>query len=143
VSQENVETVRHGVELWHIAASDPDETTWRAAMAEMVATYHQDATLDFSRTVPDFPISDAVQGMTVWVESARETFTDVRIEPTEIIDAGEAVAAGMHITGKGALSGIGVDAEYFYAFRLRQGKIIAATTYLTWRETLKAVGLAE
>jgi ketosteroid isomerase-like protein len=143
MSRENVATLRRGFELWRIAAGDPDEATWRAAMAEMLAGYHPEAVLDFSNTVPDYPSDDAVEAMTAWVESARGTFTELSIESTEIIDAGDAVAASMHITGKGVLSGIELDADYFYVFRFREGRIIAATTYLTRGEALKAVGLAD
>ena len=51
-------------------------------MHEMVAAYHPDAKLDFSRTLPDFPTTDVKEAMTAWIESARGTFTDVRLEPT-------------------------------------------------------------
>ena len=106
-------------ELLNVASSDPDEKTWRAAMHEMVAAYHPDAKLDFSRTLPDFPTTDVKEGMTAWIESARGTFTDVRLEPTDIIDAGGAVVAGMRVTGTGALSGVNIDAEVFYVFGFR------------------------
>ena len=79
MSRENVESLRHGFELWNVASSDPDEKTWRAAMHEMVAAYHPDAKLDFSRTLPDFPTTDVKEAMTAWIESARGTFTDVRL----------------------------------------------------------------
>jgi ketosteroid isomerase-like protein len=143
MSQENVESLRHGFQLWNVASSDPDEKTWRAAMHEMVAAYHPDAKLDFSRTLPDFPTTDVKEGMTAWIESARGTFTDVRLEPTDIIDAGDAVVAGMRVTGTGALSGVNIDAEVFYVFGFRDGQVVAATTYLTRREALASVGLAE
>jgi ketosteroid isomerase-like protein len=139
---ENVEGLRHGFELWNIAANDPDERSWRAAIAEMVAGYHPDAKLDFSRTLPDFPATGVTETMTTWIESARGTFTDVRIEPTEIIDAGDAVVAGMRVTGRGSLSGIGIDAEVFYVFSFRDGKVVAATTYMTRREAIADLGLA-
>ena len=102
MSRENVESLRHGFELWNVASSDPDEKTWRAAMHEMVAAYHPDAKLDFSRTLPDFPTTDVKEAMTAWIESARGTFTDVRLEPTDVIDAGDSVVAGMRVTGTGA-----------------------------------------
>jgi ketosteroid isomerase-like protein len=144
MSQENVELVRRGFELWNVAAGDPDERTWRVAMAEMLAGYHPEAELDFSRTLPDFPTTgDVSEAMTAWVEGARGSFTEVRIEATDLIDAGDAVVAGMRISGEGAISGVKIESEFFYTFRFREGQIVAATTYVTRREALKAVGLEE
>ena len=141
MSHENVTALRHGFELWNIASSDPDEKTWRAALAEMVAGYHPDAEIDFSRTLPDFPATGVVEAMSGWVESARGTFTDVRLEPTTIVDAGDAAVTTMRVTGTGGMSGAAVDAEIFYVFQFGDGLVIAATTYMTQQEALEAVGL--
>jgi ketosteroid isomerase-like protein len=142
LSRENVEILRRGFELWNVAAGDPDERTWRVAMVEMLAAYHPEAELDFSRTVPDFPTAgDVGEAMTAWVEGARATFTEVRIEPTDLIDGGDVVVAGMRIAGEGTLSGVKIEAEFFYTFRFREGQVVAATTYVTRREALQAVGL--
>ena len=54
-----------------------------------------------------------------------------------------AVVAAMRVTGTGALSGVNIDAEVFYVFGFRDGQVVAATTYLTQREALADVGLAE
>ncbi len=141
MSQENVTSLRHGFELWNVASSAADEKIWRAALAEMVAGYHSDAEVDFSRTLPDFPNAGVVEAMSGWVEAARGMFTDVRLEPTAIIDAGDAAVATMRVTGTGGLSGATVDAEIFYVFRFRDGLVSAATTYMTEQEALEAVGL--
>jgi ketosteroid isomerase-like protein len=143
MSEQNVESLRHGFELWNVASSDPDEKVWRAAMDEMVAAYHPDAKIDFSRTLPDFPATTVKEAMAAWIESARGIFTDVKLEPTDIIDTGEAVVAGMRVTGKGSLSGLSVDAEVFYVFGFRDGQVVTATTYTTRREALADVGLEE
>jgi ketosteroid isomerase-like protein len=143
MSQENVESLRHGFELWNVASSEPDERTWRAAMDEMVAAYHPDAKIDFSRTLPDFPSTGVTAAMTAWVESARGTFSDVLLEPTDVVDAGDSVVVSLRITGKGTLSGVDIAAEVFYVFTFRDGQVVAATTYLSRREALETVGLAE
>jgi ketosteroid isomerase-like protein len=143
MSEENVESLRRGFELWNVASSHPDEKTWRAALDEMVAAYHPHATIDFSRTLPDFPTTDVREAMTGWIESARDTFADVHLEQTGLIEAGDSVVAGMRVTGRGSMSGVTVDAEIFYVFAFHDGKVASATTYLTRREALAAVGLAE
>jgi ketosteroid isomerase-like protein len=143
MSQENVMALRHGFELWNVASTHPDEKIWREALAEMVAGYHPDAEIDFSRTLPDFPDTGVVEAMSGWVESARGMFTDVSLEPRAIVDAGDAAVATMRVTGTGGMSGAPVDAEIFYVFRFRDGLVSAATTYMTQQEALEAVGLAE
>jgi ketosteroid isomerase-like protein len=142
MSEQKVDALRRGFELWSVALSDPDETTWRAAMAEMVESYHPDALVDFSRTVPDFPAAEARAAMTSWVEDARGTFSAVHVEPTEMVDGGDAVMAAMRITGVGTLSGATMEAPFFYVFRYRGEQVISATTYKSRDEALAALGLA-
>jgi hypothetical protein len=143
MSQENVEALRHGFELWNVALSNPEEATWRSAMTEMIEGYDPAAQVDFSRTVPDFPTTNAREAMASWVEDARGTFTSVSCAPTEILDAGEAVMAAIRITGTGTLSGASLEADFYYVFRYRAELIISATTYITREDALSAVGLHE
>jgi ketosteroid isomerase-like protein len=139
MSEQNVAALRQGFERWNIALSDPDETTWRAAMAEMISGYHPEAHIDFSRTVPDFPNAMAQEAMASWIEDARGTFTGANVTATEILDGGDAVMAVVHITGIGTLSGAELAADFFYVFRYRGERIISATTYISREEALAAL----
>jgi ketosteroid isomerase-like protein len=143
MSRENVEQLRLGFELWNVALNEPDEATWRAITVELSNAYHPEAQIDFSRTVPDFPNVSPRDAMTEWVEDTRGTFTEVRVEPTEFIDAGDVVLTVMRISGKGTLSGATIAADFTYVFRYRDGQIIAATTYQTRQDALEAEGLTE
>jgi ketosteroid isomerase-like protein len=139
MSEQSIAALRHGFELWDVALSHADEPTWRAAMAEMADTYHPDARVDFSRTVPDFPTAPAREAMTSWVEDARGTFTAIRVMATEILDGGDAVMAVIHITGVGTLSGAELEADFFYVFRYRGEQVISATTYVSREEAVAAL----
>jgi ketosteroid isomerase-like protein len=141
MSQENVDSLRRGFELWNVALGDPDEATWRGAMAELNEGYHPEAEVDFSRTIPDFPTSPAREAMTAWMEGARGTFAAVHVAATEILDAGDAVVVAIRMTGKGALSGADTEGDFFYVFRYSGGLIISATTYTTRQDAVEAVGL--
>jgi ketosteroid isomerase-like protein len=143
MSQANVDELRRGFAAWNVALNDPDEPTWRDAMAEMLDGYHPEAVVDFSRTVPDFPTTPAREAMAAWVEDARGTFATTHVEAVEMLDVGEAVMAAIRVAGAGALSGASLEAEFFYVFRYRDEQIISATTYESRQEALKAVGLAE
>ena len=83
------------------------------------------------------------EAMIAWVEDARATFAEVRVERTEFIDAGDTVLAVMRISGKGILSGAEITSDFVYVFRYRDNEIIAATTYTTRQEAIEAVGLEE
>jgi ketosteroid isomerase-like protein len=141
MSQENVDSLRRGFDLWNVALGDADESTWRSAMAELNEGYHPEAEVDFSRTVPDFPTSPAREAMTAWMEGARGTFAAVYVEATEILDAGDAVVVAIRMTGKGASSGADTAGDFFYVFRYRAEQIISATTYMTRQDAVEAVGL--
>jgi ketosteroid isomerase-like protein len=143
MSQENVEAVRLGFKLWGIAASDPDAGSRREASQAMAATYSPDAVIDFSRTTPDYPATKGPQRMVAWMEEARGSFTDLRVELVEAIDAGDAVVASARISGRGTTSGVPVVFDYAYVFGFSDGQVVSAVSYQALAHALQAVGLAE
>ena len=143
MSKANVEAVTLGFRLWDIAVSDPDAGSRRDASQAMVAAYSPDAVFDFSRTTPDYSATEGTQGMVAWVEEARGSFTDLRVELVEAIDAGDAVVASARISGRGATSEAPVVLDYAYVFGFSGGQVVSAVSYLTMREALEAVGLEE
>jgi ketosteroid isomerase-like protein len=142
MSRVNVEMTRRGFELWNIAMGGDDEESRRSALGQMVESYHPDAELDFRRTLPDFAVTRGREAMISWTEGAREVLGAVRLEPLEYVDAGDAVVVRVRIDAQGASSGASTGAEFVYVFRFRAQQVIAATTYATRAEALKAAGLA-
>ena len=143
MSQENVEATRRGFELWNVAIGGADEERQRTALRQMVEEYHPDAELDYSRTLPDFPPTRGRQAIISWTEGAREALGEVRIEPVEYVDAGDAVVVQVRMLAKGTSSGANVGGEFVYVFRYRDEQVISATSYLTMRQAFKAIGLAQ
>jgi SnoaL-like domain len=143
MSQENVEASRRGFELWNVAMGDGDEASRQTALRQMVEEYHPNAELDYSRTLPDFLPTLGRKAMVSWTQGAREAFGEVRIKPVEYVDAGDAVVVQVRMQAKGASSGAGVGGEFVYLFRYQDKQVISATSYLTMREALEAVELAE
>jgi ketosteroid isomerase-like protein len=143
MARERVAALREGFELWNVAISHPDEATRREAMAKMSDVYRPEATVDFSRTTPDFPTTNAREAMRDWVEDARGTFSDVKVSPLEFIEGGDLVLTVIRITGTGALSGISMEADFTYVFVFEENdQITSATTYVTRADALEATGLA-
>jgi ketosteroid isomerase-like protein len=72
-----------------------------------------------------------------------ESFSDLRFEVLEMIDAGDRVIASTMIHGRGAVSGASVEDAYVVVYQLRDGLIVEGWEYKTRGEALKAVGLRE
>jgi ketosteroid isomerase-like protein len=79
-----------------------------------------------------------------FVQDWLDTFDDFKIEPVELIDAGEdTVISVMRISGRAKLSGVETDLTYAELSTLRDGKIARGRQYLTRDEALEAARLLE
>jgi ketosteroid isomerase-like protein len=67
----------------------------------------------------------------------------VHFDVQKIRDAGDAVAVAAHHRGRGRHSGIEVASDFFYEYRLRDGKIVRIKFHQGWEEALEAVGISE
>ena len=73
-----------------------------------------------------------------------DTFDEFKVEPVELIDAGDDnVIAVMRISGRAKLSGVETDMTYAELSTLRDGKIARGRQYFTRGEALEAAGLSE
>jgi hypothetical protein len=64
-----------------------------------------------------------------------------RIEPEQLIDAGEQVVVSMRISGRGKLNGAAVELTLTSVSLLHDGKIVRVRNYSEKAEVLEAVGL--
>ena len=69
--------------------------------------------------------------------------TEVNFDITRIRGGGDSVAVEVRHRAKGRSSGIEVNADLFYAYRLEQGKIKRIQFYESWTQALEAAGLSE
>jgi ketosteroid isomerase-like protein len=80
----------------------------------------------------------------VFAQDWLDTFDDFKVEPVELIDAGDdIVIAVMRISGRARLSGVETDMTYAELSTLRDGKIARGRQYFTRAEALEAAGLSE
>jgi ketosteroid isomerase-like protein len=132
MSLENVEIIRHVIE----AASRGDFDT-------MLALHHA----DWEGFIPEeYPVAGrwrGLAGVRRFAEEWFEAWEEFRVEPDEFVDGGDAVVAGVRYWGRGRGSGVEVTDHWFWAYRLREGKVISWRLYANRAEALGAVGLRE
>jgi ketosteroid isomerase-like protein len=130
VSQENVEIIRRAYEA--LNAGQHDYSIFHPTLI-----YHPRA---------DEPDPSAHAGRDAFerlLDGFLESFSDLRFDVLEVIDAGDRVIASTMIHGRGAASGASVEDAYVIVHRLRDGLVVEGWEYRTEQEALRAVGLAE
>jgi ketosteroid isomerase-like protein len=132
MSQENVEIVQDGFAAY--ARGDLPAMLDRFA-SDVVVTTRPD-----QPDVRDFLGHDGViEQMTEWIE----TWDGFSIEILRVREVEDFVIVVAHETGHGALSGVPMDDEVTYVFKIAAGKISRWQMFGTEPEAVKAVGLAE
>ena len=82
--------------------------------------------------------------MRAYVQDWIDLFDDFRIEPIELIDAGEnTVVAILRFGGRAKLSRVTTDQIMGAVFQIRDGKIALGREYATRADALEAAGLSE
>src|SRR3954452_17408447 len=133
MSQENVEVVRRSVD----AFSGGDLDNWLAAYCADDIDYRAaEGSLDDRGPMHG---KDAVRA---YAQDWLDMFDDVKVEPVELIDAGEdQVIAVLRGSGRAKLSGVEVDLTYAVVYTIRDGKIARGREYMERDQALEAVGL--
>ena len=132
MTEENVEVIRRGWEAFDrgdlsaaMAAMSPDMVTYVAPPAPTTGTYHG--------------IDGWVQSMLDWAEG----FDELVITGEEFFDAGDQVVVHARHRASGAESGVPVEADVWYVWTVRAGKLVRADTFTEKAEALEAAGLSE
>ena len=133
MSQANVEVVRKAIEAWNQRETDlllsyaAPEIEWRpagpAAVERAVYRGHDEVASAYAA---------------VW-----ETWDLFRFEGSQVRDLGDSVLWLGRVKMRGSASEVELDQEFAAHWVLRDAKLIRIQAFLSWREALKAVGLAE
>jgi ketosteroid isomerase-like protein len=75
-----------------------------------------------------------VSAMAEWLEPWEEH----TVEAEEILEAHDRVLAVVHLTGRGAGSGLEVDQRFFQLYDVREGRIVRMVEYVTRAGALDA-----
>jgi uncharacterized protein len=136
MSQENVEIVRRGYELF--AAGDLKGVT---ALFSADAQLADAGGLGVAGTAAG--TRHGPEGFLRATEEVLEAFDDYRVEAEDFIEAGEAVVVPVLISGRGRASGAKQEARLVHLWVLRNGKAIRGQVYRTTEEALEVAGLRE
>jgi ketosteroid isomerase-like protein len=132
MSRENVEIVRRALEAFEQGGIDATlrfydpEVIWQEAEDEPEAETHE-----------------GHDGLRALVQKWLAPFDDLRIEPEEFIDAGEAVVMPYVFRARERISGNDITAPETWVFSLRDRKICEVREYRLKTEALEALGLVE
>ena len=82
--------------------------------------------------------------MRAYMQDWFDTFDDLKVEPLEVIDAGQDQAvAVVRFGGRAKLSGVEVDLTFAALYTVREGKVARGREYWTKEQALEAAGLTE
>jgi ketosteroid isomerase-like protein len=132
MSQENVETLRRGLEAFsrgdvEAALEVLDaEVEWYPAVQPMLG----------ERTV-----YRGHQGVRDMFRNMDEVYLEFRIEDAEFRDLGDRVVATCRIRARGKQSGAESDSPFGYLFDFRNGTVVRVRSFLDPKEALEAAGL--
>jgi ketosteroid isomerase-like protein len=130
MSADNVEIVRRVLD----AANSGD-------IATVIALHHPDWE---GHIAADYPLAGTwrgEEGLIGFMQEWLEAWEEFRVEPQEFIDGGDAVVVDLRYRGRGRGTGMEITDRWFYAYRLRDGKIIRWQPIADRDEALAAVGI--
>jgi ketosteroid isomerase-like protein len=134
MSQQNIQTVRDAA----AAFNRGDVDTWLEYFADDIDYRAIEGALDDRGPMHG---KDAVRA---YVQDWLDMFDDFKVEPMELIDAGEdqVIAVG-RISGRAKLSGVETDLTSAALYTIRDEKIARGREYWTKEQALEAAGLRE
>jgi ketosteroid isomerase-like protein len=113
----------------------------RGDVEAMLETMTDDVVVDASRRVLDPVVAEGRDGFRKFMAFLSEAWANQRIEPEELMEAGDDLVIPIRLISKGRGSGVVVQARAAWVVSFREDKIARLTVYQTRAEALEAVGL--
>ena len=132
MSEENVEVVRRALE----AFSQGDLEAIFAACDPEIELQVSDAYFDAPRTYHGH------EGIRELFAAQAEVFDPFRLEPEELLDAGDRVLVIARAGGLARASGVEVLGRFGHLWTIREGKVVAIEEFKDPDEALEATGLS-
>jgi uncharacterized protein len=132
MSQENVDTVRRSIEAYG-----------RKGLDGTLRYYDPEVEWETTGGFIEPASYRGHEGIRRYLGSMEEEFEHIRIEPEELIDAGEHVISSVRISGRGKGSGAPVALTLISVGTLRDGLIYRVRNYPDMATALEAAGLRE
>jgi ketosteroid isomerase-like protein len=131
MSQKSVE-IRNQAVRDFLAAFEDDDDAFRAVLDPGVEWYP----IEENRTATH-GVEAALRNRNEWLDTWEEHELDV----DEVIEDGDDVVAGVHITARGRGSGVETDVRFYAQFKARDGKVAYIYDHDDRSEALRAAGL--
>lgn len=129
MARENIEIVRRGFEAFMggdisglVDLGDP----------EIVSCVHPRADATYNG------IDGALQMVSDWVED----FDEYEANPEEYFDSGDSVVVRVHQRARGKGSGVRLEQDWWFVFKLRDGKAVRWDIFDKETEAFEAIGLS-
>ena len=132
MSRENLEIVGRIAEAFE-----------RGGLDEFRAYYHPDIEWHEDPSFPEAGVYRGLEAVEAYNRQFLSEFAELHYEPQELIDSNDHVVANMRIHGRGRASGATFDLSAWWAFTLRDGRLVRVHAYLDRGRALEAVGLRE
>jgi ketosteroid isomerase-like protein len=132
MSQENVEIVK--------------EFTRRFAAGEDVTRKYFDPEIVWDTSASGLPSASVYhghQGVRRFFRDWLAPWDDYEIEPSDCIDAGDAVVLVFRQAGTGRGSGVRIERDFFAIYDLKDSKVVRFRLFESREQALEAAGLSE
>ena len=133
MSQETLEVIRRGYDLWNSGRID-----------DWAEIFHPEIEFRPSGAMPGLqPVYRGREGIRQLMADLTEALEGFQAEPRELVERGEFVGAVLRFTGKGRGSGVPVEMTFHHAFGFRDGLVNRWGGGRALDEAFEAAGLAE
>ena len=133
MSQENVEAVRSVYSAW----SDGD-------LDALLAVCDPGVELLTSGAFPDLaPVYRGHDGIRAFWQSMRVPWESFHLDPERMVEGEDCAVVAVRFRAQGKDSGVATELRQGHALRLKDGRVLKASTHLSFDEALEAVGLSE
>jgi ketosteroid isomerase-like protein len=133
MSQENVEIVRLGYQALN-----------KGGVEAVLPFLDPDFEMQISPEVgPEPQTVYGHDGVRQWFAAALDVLESIRMEPDELVDAGDRVVAPVRIIATGRGSGIESEQRVTQVWTVRDGRAVRMNAYIDRKAALEAAGLSE
>jgi ketosteroid isomerase-like protein len=133
MSQANLEIMRKVIDAWN----QHDAELWLSYAASEIEW------MPAGPAAVEGAVYRGREAVASGIEAVWETWDAFDFHDGELRDLGDSVLWLGRVQMRGSASGVELDQEFAIHGVTRDGKLIQVHTFLTWREALHAVGLAE
>lgn len=142
MSADNVELMRRAYEHFNaIGRTDPETIVAEGVEAELWARFDPEFELQQPEYLPDASVFHGTDGFREFLRTIADIWVEVRWEPKEFIDAGDAVVVATRLVGLARRGEAPFETDETTVWWFREGRIARAQVFRDHDQALVAAGL--